>query len=85
VLSRRNTFAFAFDGALAKVEGLIASAALMGFIEFIGKDFLFLAAFRAFADDNLQVFKISITRAMLGGGNVISHEVLPNVRLLELL
>ena len=66
-LARRNTFTFSFDGALAEVEGLIAPAASMGLIEFIRKNFLFLAAFRAFADNNLQVFKISITRAMLGG------------------
>jgi hypothetical protein len=66
-LARRNTFTFSFDGALAEVEGLIAPTASMGLIEFIRKDFLFLAAFRAFADNNLQVFKISITRAMLGG------------------
>jgi len=67
VLTRRDAFALALDGAAAEIDGLIATAARMGFIKFIRKNFFLLAAVGAFADNHFQVFKIIITRTMLGG------------------
>jgi hypothetical protein len=51
--------------ALGKVDGFAATVALVGFFKFIGKDFFFFAAFRAFADKRFQALELFISRAML--------------------
>jgi hypothetical protein len=38
----------------------------VGLVEFVGENFLGLAALRAFADKGFQVFKVLIAGAMLG-------------------
>jgi hypothetical protein len=53
-------------GALGKVDLLTASGALVGFVEFIGKDFLFLTTRRAFACEGFKAFELFVSRAMLG-------------------
>lgn len=67
VLTWRDAFALALNGAAAEIDGLMASAADMGLIKFIRKDFFLLAAVGALADNHLQIFKTIVTRAMLGG------------------
>jgi hypothetical protein len=52
--------------ALGEVDGLVALLASTGFVEFVGKNFHFLPAFRALAGKGLQVFVRLKTRTMLG-------------------
>jgi hypothetical protein len=67
MLAGRYTSTFTLYGALGKVNGLPASTACVGPIKFIRKYLFFLTAFGAFTGDNLEIFKISISGAMLGG------------------
>jgi hypothetical protein len=66
MLAGRYTFAFTLYCALGKVNGLAASATGVGTIKFIRKYLFFYSAFGAFADDDFEIFKISIPGAMLG-------------------
>jgi len=52
-LTRRYAAALAFNRALAEVDWLTASAAAVRAIKLVRKYFLFFAAFRAFARDDL--------------------------------
>ena len=76
MLSGRNAFALAFDGTLGKINGLATLAASVGLIKFIREYLFFRTAFGAFAGDDLEVFKISITGTMLGSRNVFCHDFL---------
>jgi hypothetical protein len=65
-LAGRDAFTFTFHCTIGKVDGFTTTTAAVGPIKFVGKDLLFLPAIRAFASDDLEIFKIRISRAMLG-------------------
>jgi hypothetical protein len=57
------------QGALGKVDGFSAFCAGVVLLEFVGKNFLALSAFRTFADKGFQVLEVLVTGAMLGCGH----------------
>jgi hypothetical protein len=74
--TRRQTLAFARELALREIDQLPAFAALVGSIEFVGKNFFRGAAFRAVAGEGFQTLEIGVTGAMLGRGFIGGHDVL---------
>jgi hypothetical protein len=75
-LTGRYALAFSRQFAAGEINGFAASAALVGTIELVGEDFFFLAAFRAFAVEGFQVFKIGISGTVLWCGGVLGHDSL---------
>lgn len=56
-------------GALLKVDGLFAITTKVFFVEFIGKNFFFRSALRAFTGKRFQMSVAFEARAMLGCGH----------------
>ena len=75
-LTGRYAFAFPVYLAFGKINCFPATTAGVRAVEFIGKYFFFLAAIVAFASQRLEIFKVIITRTMLGCANVICHNIL---------
>jgi hypothetical protein len=65
-LTGGNAFAFSLYFAFGKINCLSAPAAGVRAIEFIGKNFFFLAAIVTLANQCFKILKVIITRAMLG-------------------
>lgn len=62
------------QGALCKIDLLIATPTNMLFVKFVRKDLDFLSTVGAFTDERLQIFKLLKTRAMKWRG----HKFLPS-------
>jgi hypothetical protein len=75
-LAGRDTFTFALDRALGKINGFTTSTTGVSPIKFIRKYFFFLTALGTFAGDYLEILKICISGTMLGSCNIISHKFL---------
>jgi hypothetical protein len=58
-----------FQGTLGEIDFFSAGAASVNPVEFIGKNFLFLAALRAGAGKGLQVLELFVSRTMLRCGH----------------
>ena len=65
-LRRSGRLGFGVQFALGEIDRLAASAANVGLVELVGKNFLFFPAAGAFADKGLEVLEGSEAGAMLG-------------------
>ena len=62
-----NASTAAFKSALSEINFLTATTTAVGFVEFVGKNFLALAAGRTFAIKRFETLELLITGTVLGG------------------